>query len=213
MKSATKHADELRSLIKKLSREYKPPPREKQEPIRALVRAALSFDVPDAKADEAMKVVDREFVDLNELRVATDLEIQGLLGTRYPQIERRAALITQALNAVFEKEHTLNFDRLVTISKKDVRTFMRELPDMHPFVEGYVMLYGFEGNAVPLDDVMLAYLKEQEVVEPETTLDEAQKFIEHYFKAEEFHDLFRVLREAALASAADEGKRKKKGKG
>jgi endonuclease III len=210
MKSATKHADELRSLTKKLTRDYKPPPRQKQEPIRALVRAALSFDVPDAKADDAMKVIDREFVDLNELRVATQLELQQLLGPRYPQIERRVALVTQALNAIFEKEHTLNFDRLVTISKKDVRTFLRELPDMHPFVEAFVMLYGFEGNAVPIDDVMLAYLKDQEAVEPETSLDEAQKFIEHYFKAEEFHDLFWVLREAALASAADEGKKKRK---
>jgi hypothetical protein len=210
MKNASKHADELRSLNRKLGKEHKPPPRQKQEPIRALVRAALSFDVPDSKADDAMKVVDREFVDLNELRVATQLEIKELVGPRYPQIERRVALVTQALNAVFEKEHTLNFDRLVTISKKDVRTFLRELPDMHPFVEAYVMLYGFEGNAVPIDDVILAYLKDQEVVEPETTLDEAQKFIEHYFKAEEFHDLFWVLREASLAAASEDGKKKKR---
>src|SRR5688572_20436658 len=210
MKNASKHADELRSLVKKLGREHKPPPRQKQEPIRALVRAALSFDIPDGKADDAMKVVDREFVDLNELRVATPLEIQELVGPRYPQIERRVALVTQALNAIFEKEHTLNFDRLVTISKKDVRTFLRELPDMHPFVEAYVMLYGFEGNAVPIDDVMLGYLKEEEVVEPATTLDEAQKFVEHYFKAEEYHDLFYVIREAALAAGDDAKKKRKK---
>jgi len=208
MKSASKHADELRSLIRKLTREHKPPERERQEPIRALVRAALSFDLPDSKPADAMKVIDREFVDLNELRVATQLEVQELVGPRYPQIEKRVALITQALNATFEREHTLNFDRLATISKKDVRTFLRDLPDMHPFVEAYVMLYGFEGNAMPIDDLMLNYLKDQEVVEPETTLDEAQKFIEHYFKAEEYHDMFYVIREAALAG--EDGKRKKK---
>ena len=31
-----------------------------------------------------MKAIDSEFVDLNELRVATDLEIQELLGVALP---------------------------------------------------------------------------------------------------------------------------------
>jgi hypothetical protein len=46
--------------------------------------------------------IEKEFVDLNELRVATDLEIQELLGTRYPDIQRRVAMITQSLNNIFE---------------------------------------------------------------------------------------------------------------
>src|SRR6476469_9890938 len=112
MKNATKHADELKSLTKRLLKEHKPEPRQPQEPLKALVRAAMSFDMPDAKADEAMRLIDREFVDLNELRVATDLEIQELLGTRYPAIERRVAMITQSLNNIFEREHTMSLDRL-----------------------------------------------------------------------------------------------------
>ena len=48
------------------------------------MRGAMSYDVPDTKADEAMKRIDKEFVDLNELRVATELEIQELLGVALP---------------------------------------------------------------------------------------------------------------------------------
>ena len=47
---------------------------------------AMSFDVPDARAEEAMKVVGQEFVDLNELRVATELEVQDLLGLCLPPL-------------------------------------------------------------------------------------------------------------------------------
>jgi len=54
--------------------------------LPALVRGAKTYDVADSKADDAIKAIEREFVDLNELRVATDLEIQELLGTRYPQL-------------------------------------------------------------------------------------------------------------------------------
>ena len=210
MKSATKHAEELKSLLKRLSKEHKPGAKEKQEPLKALVRGAMSFDVSDTRAEDAMKAIGKEFVDLNELRVATDLEIQELLGTRYPAIERRVGMITQSLNRIFEKEHTLNLERLSTISKRDARQFLRDLPDVHPFVEAYVMLYAFDGHTVPLDDQMVDYLKTEGILEPETSLEEAQKFLEHHVKAEECHDFYAVVRDAAQSAGDDAGKKKKK---
>ena len=209
MKNASKHAEELKSLCKRLLREHKPEPRQPQDPLHALVRAAMSFDVPDARAEEAMRLIDKELVDLNELRVATELEVQELLGTRYPAIERRVAMITQALNNIFGREHTLSLDRLKAVSKRDARQFLRELPDIHPFVEAYVMLFGFDGHAFPVDDETLDYLREHGVVEDGAGLDETQKFVEHHLKAEECHDLFTALRR--VVSDGD-GRAKKKSK-
>src|SRR5687768_11071947 len=189
MKNATKHADDLKSLLKRLVREYKPQDLEPQEPLKALVRGAMSYDVSDSRAREAMRAIETEFVDLNELRVATDLEIQEQLGVKYPLIERRVAMITQSLNNILEREHTLSLDRLKTDSKRDARQFLRELPDIHPFVEAYVMLFGFDGHAFPADDEALAHLRDHGIVEDATSLDEAQRFVEHHLKAEECYDL------------------------
>src|SRR3954465_4546697 len=119
MKNATKHADEMKSLARKLIREHKPDGRSNHPPLWSLVRGAMSYDVPDSRVEDAIKVIQREFVDLNELRVATELEVQDLLGPRYPQIEERVKLITNALNAIFEKEHTLSLDRLKDVSRRD----------------------------------------------------------------------------------------------
>ena len=210
MKNAGKHADELKSLLKRLVKEHKPGDRQPQEPLKALVRGAMSYDMPDARAEEAMRAIDREFVDLNELRVATDLEIQELLGVKYPLIERRVAMITQSLNNIFEREHTLSLDRLKTVSKRDARQFVRELPEIHPFVEAYVMLFAFDGHAFPIDDEILGYFREQGVVEDETTLDEAQRFVEHHLKAEECHDLFIAVRKVV---SDESGRARKKSKG
>ena len=200
MKNATKHADELKSHLKKLMKEEKAPEKETLDPLQALVRGAMSFDVSDSKAEDAMKAINREFVDLNELRVATDLEIQEMLGQRYPQIEKRVAMITQSLNAIFEKEHTLSLDRLKTISKKDSRAFLRELPEIHPFVEAYVMIFAFDGGAIPLDDEMLKYLIAEEIVEADTPLDQAQKFVEGNVKAEDSYEAYVALRRAATGA-------------
>jgi endonuclease III len=208
MKNAAKYADVIRGLFRWLLKEGKPQPVQKMDPLRALVRGAMSYDVCDARADEAMRCIEREFVNLNELRVATELEVQELLGVKYPEIEKRVGMITGCLNAIFEREHTLSLDRLKTVSKKDARQFVRELPMMHPFVEAYVMIYGFEGAAVPVDDEMLAYLRSEGAFEEKTTLEEAQRFLEQHVKIEEWYDFFVCIRRAVYSDAA----RKKKAK-
>jgi endonuclease III len=208
MKNATKYVDKLHSLVRQVRRDYKPEPKETQIPLKALVRAAMSYDVSDTKADEAVRLIEKEFVDLNELRVATDLEVQELLGVRYPDIERRVAMITQALNNIFEREHTMNLERLKDISRRDARQFLRELPDIHPFVEAYVMLYAFDGNTFPIDEEILGFLKEEEVIDQSASLDDAQRFVEHNVKAEDLHEFFVGCRSAVF----EETRRKKKGK-
>lgn len=205
MKNATKYADELRHVFKKLLRDGKSEERQPLEPLDALVRGAMSYDVSDSRAEEALKVINREFVDLNELRVATDLEIQGFLGVKYPAIEQRVMMITQSLNDIFEREHTMSLDRLRGLSKRDARQFLRELPEIHPFVEAYIMLFALDGHAIPIDDEILSYLKDQEAVEESATLEEAQRFVESHIKADEAYDFY-----CAFRRAAHDGGRKKK---
>lgn len=208
MKNATKHADDLRAHFKRLMRDHKPEPKPTYEPLKALVRGAMSFDVSDTRAEEAMKLIDREFVDLNELRVATELEVQELLGTRYPAIEARVGLITQALNAIFEKEHTLNLDRMKIISNRDTRQFIKDLPAMTPFVEAYVMLFGCDAPAIPVDESIASYLKGEEIVDEEMAVEEIQRFLEHHTKSEDHYELYTVLRRAAGAGEKKKAKAK-----
>lgn len=208
MKNATKYVEALRGLIKSLSRESRPAQLVKMEPLAAFVRGSLSYDVPDSRADEAVRAINREFVNLNELRVATELELQDLIGPRYPAVEERVAMMTACLNAIFEKEHTLSLDRLRAISKKDARQFLRELPLMHPFVEAYVMMYALESPCMPMDQETLAYLREErEVFDEKTTIEDAQRFIENNFKGEECYELFVGLRRAVYGES---GRSKKK---
>ena len=211
MKTNNKHADELKVLQKKLSKDHKSTPMEKVEPIKALVRSAMSFDIADARAEEAMDMIAEVFVDLNELRVGTDLEIAELLGNKYPDIEHRVEIITRSLNAIFEKEHTLKLERLSTLGKREIRQFLRELlPDTHPFVEGYLMLYCFEGAAIPVDKSIVNYLVSHGVFDEAIDLHEAQKFLEHHVKGEDCHDFFQAIRAAALHEQDSKSKKKSK---
>ncbi len=204
MKTATKRAEELKSLFKKALKEHKPQPLQPLEPLIALVKAALAFDVSDERAEEAYAALDREYCDLNELRVATDLEIQDIIGSRYPAGDQRAAIITQSLNAIFEREYTLNLERLKTTKKAETRQFLRELPGVTPFVEAYTMLYGFGANAIPVDQTLANYLIDHGIFEPGTPIEEIQRFCEHHIKAEDSYDFYASMR------AASQSKKKSK---
>ncbi len=198
MKNATKHADNVRSLFKKLLKEGKPDPKQLIDPVRALVTAILNFDTTDSRAIDAWKVIDREFVDINELRVATELEVIDLIGVKYPAIEQRAVMFREALNAIFEKEHTLSLERLRALSRKDARQALRELPEVTPYVEAYTTLYGLDEGAMPVDESIRKLLVENDCLENDTSIEDAQKFLENQFKVDECYDVFFVLRRAAI---------------
>lgn len=208
MKNSGKHANELKALLKRLLKEGKPAPAAKLEPARAVVRAALSFDVTDARADEAVKVMEREFVDLNELRVATELELQDMIGFKYPQVGQRTGMMVQLLNSIFEREGTLSLERLNTLKKADARQMLRNLPGMTPFVEGYLLLFCFEQAAFPIDNAMLAYFRQHGIANETTTLADGQKFVESQLKNDEIYDLYASLRRVVY-TAGDEKKKKK----
>ncbi len=202
MKNASKHADELKQLTKRLGREPAPPERQTLEPLDALVRGAMSYDVSDSRADDAMKAIGKEFVGLNELRVATDLEIQELLGQKYPLIEQRVAMITQSLNDIFEREHTLSLDRLKNVSRRETRQFLRELPGINAYTEAYVMLFAFDGHAIPVDEPILEMLRNYEIIDEQTSAEESQRFLEHHTKTEEAYDFYARIRRASHGDLA-----------
>jgi endonuclease III len=195
MKNATKHADTLKSFVKKqLKQAGEIPALEPVDPLRALVRGCLAADTVDGRADDAMKTIDREFVDLNDLRVATELECIDIIGPRYPGIDDRVPRMIQCLNGIFAREHTLSLDRLRTLPRREARQFLRELPGMTPFVDGYTALFGLEIPAFPVDDSILATLKDDGVVEDDATAEETQKFVEHQLKDDDCYKLFYALR-------------------
>src|SRR5690349_9189549 len=100
MKNASKHAEHLKTLLKKLVKDK--PERPEMNPLTAIVRGTLSMDADDMLVDEAMARIESEFVDLNELRVATELEVADLIGEHHPRIDEKTTIIRAVLHAIFD---------------------------------------------------------------------------------------------------------------
>lgn len=196
MKNAGKHAEELKALCKKLVKER--PERPEMDPLVAIVRGALSIDADDMLVDEAMEKINAEFVDLNELRVATELEVVDLLGEAHPRIDEKATIIRSTMHGIFDREQTLKFDRIRELKKAEIRQFFRDLETMPPFVEAYIALHAFDIAAFPIDESTLDYLVDADVIEEETALDDAQAFLENHIKADDMFGAYLAIRAKAL---------------
>lgn len=197
MKNATKHATTLRSLYRKLVRQHRPGERPQLDPLRALVLGVLREGCDETRAQRVMAQIDEEFVDINELRVATELELAGMMGRGYPEAAERAVRLRELLMSVFDAEGRLSIERMAALNKKEQRSCLRGLPLMTPFVEAHVSVLGFGQAAVPVDEMMCRYLVQRGALEPEATLEEAQRFVEAHLKADDCWPFFAACRAAA----------------
>lgn len=212
MKNASKHAETLKELLKKLTKRHKATEARPQlEPLRALVLGVLREDCDDSRADEAMERFDEEFVDVNELRVATELELADLMGLKYPNVAQRSVRLRDMLMQLFDVEGRLTVDRIAGLTKKEQRQSLRNVPTMTPFVEAHLTLLGFGQSALPVDRSIRNFLSSEEAIDTDADLDETQKFLEGHLKADECWPAFVALRQAALAAADSGGKKKGRG--
>ena len=196
MKNVSKHAESLKALLKKLVKDR--PERPEMNPLTAIVRGTLSMEADDGLVDEAMSKIDTEFVDLNELRVATELEVADLVGDHNPKIDEKSTIIRMTFHAIFEREQVLKLDRVKELKKAEIRAFLKDLETMPAFVQAFVALHAFDTAAFPVDDAILGYLTDEEILEESTTHEEAQSFLEGHIKADDVYGSYLAIREKAL---------------
>src|SRR5690349_5066535 len=110
MKNAGKHADTLKGLLKKVPKELRNAQRPQMEFSEAVVRASLLYDATDGQCEAAIETLRGEFTDFNELRVATELEVQDLVGSEYPKIDERTTILRNTLHGIFESENSFKID-------------------------------------------------------------------------------------------------------
>ena len=214
MKNATKHATALKALVTKLTKTDKVD-RPSLDPLAAMVLGTLREGANEKSATNAMAMLEDEFVDLNELRVGTTLELEDMLEPLYDDAGERAAALSHALAAVFDHEGRLSLDRIANLSKREQRPALRTVAEaaggaISPYVEAHVALVSFGIGVVPLDTPTLDYLKEAKALDADADLAESQKFVEQNVKLDDAYAFLLALRDAAGGESGKKPKAAKK---
>jgi hypothetical protein len=168
-----------------------------EDPVQAIVDAMVFEHMTQVAAVRTLKRMKNHFVDLNDLRVSRKEEILDIFKDASEGAEKSATAITQTLNTLFEKHNKVTLDFLCHEGKRQARKDMEEIEGITSFAVNYCFLTALDGHAIPLNPVMLQYLRDQELVHPEANEQEIAGFLERQIAAADAYTFYALLREEA----------------
>ena len=197
MRDSKTYAKKIDKLIKNLKSKF---PKTEQptydDPIDALVHAILSEEMSEPLADRAIKKIRKHFVDFNDLRVSRPEEIKDVLGNT-EQIKNTSEALPTVLNAVFNRYDRVAFDDFGEMGKRQAKKELEELDGMTPFVCNYCFVVVLHGHAIPLNAVMLEYLRDEKLVHPNASDHDILGFLERHIPASNGWHFYTMLRSEA----------------
>ena len=183
------------SLRSKLGKVSLPGP---GDPLTQCILGILSRDVPEPKAREALDRIRGMVVDFNELRVVPPIELAQMLGD-YPDVRLKCEDISRALNKIFALHHNVTLDHLLGMPKKEVIIYLSGLDGLEDYTRARIRLLALQQHAVPLDEAMWAYARQQEIIDPRCQLGEAQPFLERQVSEGDALEFYVLLNRQAWA--------------
>jgi endonuclease III len=168
--------DRLRKLLAQVPR-GKGEPADSGDSTTILVESILEADTTHKEASAAREALFHEFLDFNELRVATPREIADCWPADFPGATEKAEALRRALNSIFDRTYQMSLDFLQKVPKRDLRKQLAGI-GLGPYAAAKVMLSHFHVPAVPVDQSLLETLEIEGHVPAGATVDEVQEMLE-----------------------------------
>ncbi|MCA9245217.1 MAG: hypothetical protein KDA32_14770 [Phycisphaerales bacterium] len=199
MKGATQCAKKVKQVFKSLrSKLGKAPGPQTSDPIDQLILGIFSRDTVESKAADALKRLQAEVVDYNELRVIPAIEMAEMVG-EFSDVRLKCEDLSRALNRIFSAEHSVTLDHLRGVSKRDQNAYLDAIDGLEAYTRARIRLFGLDGHAIPLDEAMWAFARKAGMVTIEATLDECHSFLERQVSDKEAHEFVYLVRKQAWA--------------
>ena len=201
MKEGTYYAAQLKKLYAKLCQSAPPPSiPEPDDPLSRLVISILSVGCSDVEAEQAVNQALTVMVDLNEIRVSNAHELDKAMGSVIPHGVRRCQCLIDALQGIFKRENRLSLERLKGLARREARHYLEQLEGVDEHAAAAVTLWSLGGHAIPVNDMLLQALRDEEVVNPSSDRAEVQAFLERHVSAADAKAFCIIMRSFAESS-------------
>ena len=140
-------------------------PKGTDAPLARLVESFMWWEAGARHAPAAVEKLCAELVDYNELRICLPDEVLAIIGTKYPKGQERCERLNAALNAVYNREHALNLETMLSMPKREARVYLDGLDGITPFIASRVMLLTLGAHAFPVDSRVAGVLGEASIAE------------------------------------------------
>jgi endonuclease III len=143
--SATKRFKAIFPLLEKAFGRREP--LSERPPVEQVLVTLLLKDGKEKPALRAMKRLSREFVDLNEARIADPEHIDDLLGRGYP--DGVGKLVAKALTAIFNEAQAMSLDAVMALDAKQAEVKLRRMTEMPSRVAGELLMGSLGTKQLP----------------------------------------------------------------
>ncbi len=186
MKNATEYGKKVKRALSGMKRKHHADPAPVDlAPLEVLVLAVLRQNASLAQAQAAMELLDEEFVDFNEMRVAPAKDISDLMAGDMPDARAKAQQIIDGLNRIFDHENRLDFEHTADMGKRELRTHLQDALGLSSYVEAYLVLYLFDGRALPVDERLVERLKADGLADAKADISDVRTVLERVAPAKD----------------------------
>ncbi len=192
MKNATQYEKKLKKLLTD-ARKLQVDKPDQVDSLELLIRSVLESNVPPRRVDEAMDALRGAFVDFNEVRVALPRELVEVIGKDFPYAKLKARMLSSVMQSVFIRRNEINLAYMEEMTKRDLRRHLEEI-GLTPYAAALMVLVGFDGHAIPVDEDLRDLLEIEEYIYPGSDIPDVQGFLERVISqknALQAHEFFR----------------------
>jgi endonuclease III len=195
MKDSKIYAQKIMKLYGSLKKGPKIKTKTFDDPVDAIVYAIISENMESESAKSIYKKMEGHFVDQNDLRVSREEEIMDVFGGINEEANKTAILLRKALEAILEKYESVGLTKLKEMGKRQAKTELEAIKCLSPFVVNYCFLTSLAGHAIPLTEQMVDFLKDEELVHPESTSQQIEGFLERQISAANAYEFYTLLKQ------------------
>lgn len=163
--------------------------------IEALVYQILELGVQEAPAKAALKRLHDEYIDWNDMRVASVREIEDVLGAKYYRAREKAEDVKHLLADLYTAFRRMDIHDLLNAEGIETLRALPETTNIRKDMVERSLLLALDVKVFPCDEDQFKQLKSLEGVPKHFNLQQGVKKIEESLDGEQMLRLSRVLRE------------------
>jgi endonuclease III len=163
--------------------------------IEALVYQILELGVLEKQARDALKRLREEYVDWNDMRVATVREIEDILGQKYYLVREKAEDIKHLLADLYTAFRRMDLTNLLNAEGIETLRALPETTNVRKDMVERALLLSLDVKVFPCDEDQFKLLKFLGGVAKPLTMIQGVKKIEESLDSEQMLRLSRGLRE------------------
>ncbi len=184
-------AKALSVLAKRFGAPRRPVPGE--EPLDTLLFLVLLDGASERRAERAFRHMGELFVDWNELRVSSPLEIEEAIAG-VEDARTKARRIGALLNGIFDRQNQLSLAGLLGMDAKELESFLTNIEGMTWADAAQLLFVQFERPVLPVDEDIVRVAMRLGVCGDASNVEEVRKAIESIVPKKKYWECFRLFK-------------------